>query len=504
MLLSHLTFSTGLDFDTYGRDVELTGISCDSRRVIKGGLFIAIEGFKVDGHGFIPDVIERGAVAVAVSRRALREDRVRISPEITVVAFDDTRYAMAHLFSAWYFHPHRALRMVGVTGTNGKTSTARLLYEVLCRSCVPCGLIGTTSVISPKGEIRLSGNDPLANMTTPDPEQLYAILHRMREDGADTVVMEVTSHALALGKVAPIEFEIGIFTNLTEDHLDLHGDMESYFKAKCGLFERCLKAIINIDDKYGRRLHESISSRITSVTCSGEGRSAILSATDVTLTACGIEYKLCSPSIRARIRSRLWGDFNVMNTLEAIGGAYLLGVPARDIKQAIADVPVIKGRLEKVRLDGRAGFSVYVDYAHTPDALENVLRSVRASSTRCERIVLLFGCGGDRERQKRSLMGRIAVSMADHVIITSDNCRSEAPNEIIEDILSGIDGESSYTVIEDRKEAIEYAVRSARDGDVIILAGKGHEEYEIVGDERRPFNEKELVCRAYEKYRADR
>lgn len=504
MLLSQLLLGTELDFDTYGRDVCITSVTCDSRRVTAGGLFIALEGFKADGHRFISDAISRGAAAVAVTRHALREGRATLTDSATVVAFADTREAMSYLFSAWYSHPHRSLRMVGVTGTNGKTSTARLIYEVLCRSSIPVGLIGTTSVISPKGEISLAGNDPLANMTTPDPEQLYAILERMREDGADTVVMEVTSHALALRKVAPIKFEIGIFTNLTEDHLDLHGDMEGYFTAKKSLFEGCRRAIINIDDKYGRRLWECISPYVPTVTCSCRGRSATLSATDVTLTPDGIEYKLCSPTLRARIRSRLWGDFNVMNTLEAIAASHLLGVPPREIKQAVADVPVIKGRLERVKLDGRACFSVYVDYAHTPDALENVLRSVRASTARGGRIVLLFGCGGDREKQKRSLMGRIAVSMADHVIITSDNCRSEAPHEIIKDILSGIDGESSYTVIEDRSEAIEYAVKSARNGDVIILAGKGHEEYEIVGDERRPFNEKEIVRRAYEKFCVDR
>jgi UDP-N-acetylmuramyl-tripeptide synthetase len=336
-------------------------------------------------------------------------------------------------------------------------------------------------------------------MTTPDPEELYRILEEMRRSGVEIVVMEVSSHALALHKVEPIIFDVSVFTNLTEDHLDFHGDMESYFGAKAKLMAQSRRAVINLDDRYMRTLKKSGDTTV--YTCSAESREAMILAEDIhERGTLGIEYKITSRSLRLRVRLPMAGRFNVMNTMQAAVAADLLGVPAREIRASLSQITGAAGRLERLNNCGKANFSVYIDYAHTPDALENLLRTVRGFLSQGERLVLLFGCGGDRDRLKRPMMGRIATSMADQVIITSDNCRSESPSEIIADILQGVSQDACYIVIEDRREAIEYAIKSARVGDVILLAGKGHETYEIDRHGKRPFNEKRIVELMIEKY----
>ena len=439
---------------------------------------------------------------MAASRIAVEEGRV--NPEGHRTPFlicDDTRVAAAHLFAAWYDNPQKRMKMIGVTGTNGKTSVSRLIYEILNKADLPCGIVGTTGCRTNKRELGIRKRDENANMTTPDPEELYAILSEMVKDGCEYAVMEVTSHSLTFSRVAPIVFDTAIFTNLTEDHLDLHGDMNSYFSAKAKLFKQSRRAIINYDDRYGRLLADNI--KIPTTLCSAEGRDADRSAEDIHLLGDrGIEYKLTSRDLRLRVRSPLSGSFNVMNTMQAAVATYMLGAPVADIKETLAHFGGIGGRLERLKLGAAVDFSVYIDYAHTPDALENLLRTARGFLREGQRLVLLFGCGGDRDRQKRPIMGKIATSMADHVIITSDNSRSEEPLDIIRDILSGIGGEygASFTVIESRSNAIEYAVKNARRGDVIILAGKGHEEYEIDRDGKKPFSERNLVKKFVEKY----
>lgn len=499
MLLSELLNNSGLEYSLFGEDCDITAITTDSREVVAGSLFIAIEGLHTDGHKYLCAAADGGACAAVVSERAIYEGRAcKGCSEMTTAVVEDCREAAARLCAAFYGNPQKKMKFIGVTGTNGKTSVSKMIFEILRRSGILCGLIGTAGCFIGDEELDIRSSDPNANMTTPDPEELYKILSLMYARGVEYVIMEVTSHALALSKVAPIGFEIGVFTNLSEDHLDLHGDMENYFAAKKKLFELCRTAVINFDDRYGRRLAAALPCRVYS--CTQEGRECDLSASEIHISPRGIEYKLCSHRLRMRIRSSLKGRFNVMNTLEAAAVAAIVGVTANEIKETMANLGTIKGRFEKVKLDMRAEFSVYIDYAHTPDALENLLATARSLSRLGQRVVLLFGCGGDRERAKRAIMGRIATSMADLTVITSDNSRSERPADIINDITSGADGGGIYTVIEDRREAIEYVIKNARRGDIILLAGKGHEEYEIDGRGKRPFSEKDIVRDMVEKY----
>lgn len=500
MLLSKLLNDAFLDCDIYGSDISIEGITASSLKVKKNYLYIAIEGLHTDGHKFVCDAAEQGAVAAVVSRKAIRDGKVCSGcHRITMVAVDDCRDAMAKIFASFYGNPQNKMKFIGVTGTNGKTSVCRMIYEILCRSGKKCGIIGTVGSFIGSEKLEVRPLDENANMTTPDPEELYRILYIMQNAGAEYVVMEVTSHSLALSKVSPIKFDVGVFTNLTEDHLDFHSDMEDYFVTKEKLFSLCSRAVINCDDKYGRRLAEKLE--IPVFTCSADGRISDFLATDIHYkNQNGIEYKLSSPRLRLRLRSPLAGRFNVMNTMQAAVSAFCAGIPAHEIKETIANFGGIEGRLEKLKINGRAEFSVYLDYAHTPDALENLLSTARSFSNQGQRLVLVFGCGGDRDKQKRAIMGKIAASMADFVIVTSDNSRSEKPSDIIRDIVSGIKDEGIFTVIEDRREAIEFALKNARRQDIIILAGKGHEEYEIDANGRKPFSEKEIVRSFVERY----
>ncbi len=506
MLLSELLSASGMEYDMPDRrcfaNIDINDVFVDSRQVVRNGLYIALEGLHTDSHAYLSDAEANGASAAIVSRRAVLEERVDKSRHhIPLIEVENCREAMAHIYAAWYMHPERSMLFIGVTGTNGKTTVSRMIFELLSRASYKCGLIGTTgSLISGcSTELSASSSSPIANMTTPDPRELYRLLFEMREKGVRYVIMEVTSHALALSKVAPIDFEVGIFTNLTEDHLDFHESMESYYLAKKSLFSKCRKAVINIDDKYGRRLSGEIGCE--RVTCSCEGRPADINACDIRCHGeNGMEYRLASRRMRLRIKTKIPGYLTVINTLEAIALCDLLGVPARSIKESISEMDGVRGRLERLRFKEKVDFSVYIDYAHTPDALENLLRTAKMLSRKGQRIVLLFGCGGDREKQKRAMMGRIAVSMADLAVITSDNPRSEDPSDIIGDIISGVGDSGQFTVIEKREEAIEYAIKNARSGDIILLAGKGHEEYYIDREGRHDFSERETVARLVSRY----
>ena len=480
--------------------LEIEELFCDSRKVVSGGLYIALEGLHTDSHLYLDEAIAHGAVAAVVSQKAISDGRIdTMRCKIPLVRVENCRDAFARIYAAWYSNPQQKMKFIGVTGTNGKTSVCRMIYHVLTSLGHRCGLIGTTGGISMGGAVDLTPSSALANMTTPDPPQLYRALDVMQRDGVEYVIMEVTSHALELCKVSPISFEVGVFTNLTEDHLDFHLDMDSYFAAKSKLFGSCRRAVINIDDKYGRQLAENVS--VNKYTCSAEGRGADLCAVDIRANnQKGIEYKLVSSKMRLRISCRMPGMMNVMNTMQTAAVCQLCGASPREIKDCLGTFEGVCGRLERLKLDGRVDFSVYIDYAHTPDALENLLRTARQFSRRGQRIVLLFGCGGDREVQKRARMGKIASDMSDFFVVTSDNSRSERPLDIINDILSGVDGGATYTVIENRKKAIEYVIENARKGDVILLAGKGHEEYEIDADGKRPFSEREIVREYVSRY----
>ncbi len=490
MRLEALLLGAGYNFPENFKNIEIRNITSSSRDVKEGDMFVCIAGLHADGHNFIQDVRLRGAAIIVADKS--REKDIRCDTPILFV--DDTRVALSRLVASFYANPQKNLKIIGITGTNGKTTTARMLYEILKKYGLRCGLIGTTGCIAPSGRLDIRSSDECANMTTPDPSELYKILSVMHSDKAEYVIMEVSSHSLIQGRVDPIEFEIAIFTNLTRDHLDFHGDMESYFLAKRKLFYKCKKAIINIDDMYGRRLSDSLSSPIK---CSAEGRESQYMATEIKYRGeSGVEYKLSSRLSNLRVRTSIPGRFTVYNSLLAIASATEIGVPSSIIRYAMMSLAGSDGRIERVDI-GDAPFSVFIDYAHTPDALENLLRCAISFKKKRNRIVLLFGCGGDRDKEKRKIMGSIASSLADFVIITSDNPRSEDREKIIFDIMLGVDKESRYAVIPDRAEAIKYAIDNARAGDIILLAGKGHEKYEISGGQKIYFNEREIVQKAY-------
>ncbi len=458
-------------------DEQVSGISSDSRTLRQGEIFVAIKGLRHDGTRHIGEALSKGAVLV------ICEYPVQYQ---SVLCVDNAREALARLFDAWYGHPGRGLRLIGVTGTNGKTSTATMLFHILQYAGYSCGLIGT--VESRLGDTALSvGSDNrLANMTTPDPAQLYRLLAQMRDGGAQYAVMEVTSHALTFSKVAPLRFERAVFTNLSPDHLDLHGDMESYFAEKKKLFRICEGAVISCLSSYGERLADALDIPVWRVDASN--------VSDVALKGPnGVDFTLCLPDDgELFVQMPVAGEFSVENGALAAMTAVSLGVKKETAAAALSAFGGVRGRMERVTSD-KADISVFLDYAHTPDALEKLLRTVRGFCTDKERITVLFGCGGDRDRSKRAQMGRIASRLADLVILTSDNCRGERAEDILRDIRKGVDKEKPHRVIVDRKEAIRFAISTARRGDIVVLAGKGHEEYEIRGRERIDFSERAIA-----------
>ena len=519
MRLSLLCAEAGLPAPPDGADVTVCGVTADSRRVREGWLFIALRGMHTDARRYVRDALNRGAVAIVTEEG---DDAIAdsIKNASIVLCVPDARLAMAHLFDAWCGHPARRLRLVGVTGTNGKTSVTAMLSHILEGAGIPCGVIGTVGA-------RMTGVGELpapVGMTTPDPEDLYPLLARMADVHSVsniplTVIMEVTSHALALRKVAPLHFALSVFTNLTPEHLDLHGSMDAYYAVKRQLFENCDVAVVNADCRWGRMLLSEplpVSHwHICHATCNDAPApdrmcpSGIASCTRlyaeqiVHRGESGVSFKLTTPTARVRIKCPVPGEFTVMNALEASAAALALGVSPTAIRTSLAVFGGVKGRMERVYpANGRTAFSasVFIDFAHTPDALENLLETVHRIRRKGQRIVLVFGCGGDRDPSKRKIMARIASRMADSIIITSDNSRTEDPSSIISDILSGMDKESEFAVIPGRADAIRYAIRYARSDDIILLAGKGHETYEIDREGRHPFDEREIVQEAIRDY----
>lgn len=491
MKLFSLLFKSGIECPENLSDIEISSIVTNSSDVKEGCLFICIKGVKFDSHTLINEVIERGAAAIVADADSAYCDDC----DFPVIRVENTRAAMASVYAAWYGNPQKKLKFIGVTGTNGKTTTAKMIYEILRFAGMSVGLIGTVGCISTSGKLDIRSGNKLANMTTPDPSELYKILSVMVQDKVEYVIMEVTSHALALKKVQPIEFDFALFTNLSQDHLDFHGDIESYYAAKKILFLKSKKAIINCDNFYGRRLASEIDYPIT---CSQEGRVATYTATEIKFNGYfGLEYKLNSRKARLRVKTQIPGNFTVMNSLMAICCASEIGVSPNVLRRAMMSISGTDGRLQRIDLGHKADFAVFIDYAHTPDALENLILSARGFINKYGKLTVLFGCGGDRDRQKRRIMGHIASTLADITIITSDNPRGEDPADIISDIMCGVDKESRHIVISDRREAIKYAVLNARAGDIVLLCGKGHESYEIVGNEKKYFSERQIVLDAY-------
>ena len=514
MTLEALCTEAGISCPSEAGDTVIRGITSDSRRVEAGWLFVAIPGIHTDGAAFISQAVERGAAAVVALPHTAHP------ADIALVAHSSPRKALSLLCDAWYEHPGKKLRLVGVTGTNGKTSVSTMLAHILRYADIPVGVIGTLGVTTPLGQkTNAAASDATANMTTPDPEALYEILSDMAEEGTTfkektVVIMEVSSHALLLEKTAPLYFDCGVFTNLTPEHLDMHGNMEDYYAAKRRLFSSCRMAVVNADDPFGERLisdpdtsaeiwyscHTSPIYQCVDTLHPGRCCNRVYAGQVKLQGSGGVEYRLLSPKMRVRLYCPVPGIFSVMNSMEAAVVAMTMGVAPGKIKDALSLFGGVPGRMERIPLAPHIDFSVFVDYAHTPDALANLLTSAKRLNKSGERLVLLFGCGGDRDRSKRPLMAAVASRLADFVIITSDNSRGENPSEILDDILSGMDPSCDHVVIPDRREAIAYAIRSARRGDVILLAGKGHETYEIDNHGRHPFCEKELVLAAIKRY----
>jgi UDP-N-acetylmuramoyl-L-alanyl-D-glutamate--2,6-diaminopimelate ligase len=447
--------------------VEVAALAYDNRAVTPGTLFFCVPGFKVDGHDFAADAVQRGATALVVERP--------LDLGVPEVRVPDARAAMAEIAAAFYGDPTAELRLVGVTGTNGKTTTTFLIRTILERAGMQTGLLGTVTSI-------VGGESEEVVRTTPEAIELQRTFRRMLDAGDRAAAMEVSSHALHLHRVDGLHFAARVFTNLTQDHLDFHPSMEDYFAAKKMLFERAGgPSIVNVDDRYGRLLADELPDPITFGIDSDD---AAYRATDIRFDTLGSSFTLASPEGDVAVETPLPGHFNVSNALAAIASARALGVPLGLAAQALAQAERVPGRFEPV--DEGQRFGVLVDYAHTPDALENVLRSARAIAE--GRLHVVFGAGGDRDPDKRPLMGRAASEYADRVIVTSDNPRSEDPDSIVDQVLAGTDGGAEREV--DRRRAIQLAVESARDGDVVVIAGKGHEQgQEFAGGRKEPFDD---------------
>lgn len=456
-------------------DTEITGVRYASNRVQTGELFVAVPGYATDGHKYIPDAVRRGAAVILCER-----DMPTGTPWVRVAS---TRQALAQLGANWFGHPAESMQVIGVTGTNGKTSVTYLLKELLEKALgAKVGLIGTIC--------NLIGSEELpTERTTPESFELQGILAKMRDAGCTHVVMEVSSHALYLHRVDEIPFRVGAFTNLTEDHLDFHGTMENYRRAKAILFTRCEKGVFNTDDPTAEQMIRDASCEIYTVGTTGQ---PTLLGEKLELASDHAAMTLREGAEEVRLRVGIPGRFTVSNALVAVGIARQLGIPLKTAAAALSQAKGVKGRIEVVPTPNKE-FTVLIDYAHTPDGLENVLRSVRDF---CKgRLIVVFGCGGDRDRTKRPIMGHIAEQLADLVIVTSDNPRTEEPMAIIRDILAGME-RPPLLVEENRRLAIRQALRYAQKNDIVVLAGKGHETYQILGTEKTHLDEREEVASA--------
>ena len=460
---------------TADMELDIHSVVYDSRKATAGCLFVAISGFATDGNRFIPMAMEKGAAAVVTAKK----------PEgnVPYILVETDRLALALIGCNFYGHPAKSMTMIGVTGTNGKTSTTLLLKQVLEKTIgAKVGLIGTME--------NMVGDEIIpTERTTPESFELQGLFARMRDAGCTHVVMEVSSHAIALDRVAGVHFDVGALTNLTEDHLDFHKTMDAYCDTKAELFKRCEFGVGNRDDAYFERMTTDATCKMLTTSVKEE---ADLQADGLELHADGISFIAIAGDVKQKVSLPIPGRFTVYNALSVLGISLQLGISLKSAAEALATARGVRGRVEVVPTPGKP-YTVLLDYAHTPDGLENVLRSVRDF---CEgRLIAVFGCGGDRDPIKRPIMGRIGVELADIAVITSDNPRTEAPMDIIADILEGVSKEKeNYIVIEDRRKAIQYAMDIAGKGDMIVLAGKGHETYQEINGVKYHLDEREEVA----------
>ncbi|MCD7755019.1 MAG: UDP-N-acetylmuramoyl-L-alanyl-D-glutamate--2,6-diaminopimelate ligase [Firmicutes bacterium] len=460
---------------TADMEQTITSVVYDSRKAAPGCLFAAVSGFASDGNRFIPMAVERGAAAVVTAHR----------PEhpVPYVLVESDRLALAQISCNYFGNPAESMQLIGVTGTNGKTSVTLLLKQVLeMTRGAKVGLVGTMANYIGDEEI------PTAR-TTPESYELQSLFARMRDAGCQYAVMEVSSHAIALERIGGVHFQVAAFTNLTEDHLDFHKTMENYCDTKAQLFARCDRAVANLDDPWFGRITAGASCPILTTSAAAE---AGLWAKEISFRADGVSFTAVHGCEEQPVSVPIPGRFTVYNALTALGIAMELGVPLHDAAQALAQVQGVRGRVEVVPTPGKP-YTVLLDYAHTPDGLEKVLRSARDF---CKgRLIVVFGCGGDRDPIKRPIMGKLGVALSDFAVITSDNPRTEVPGDIIRDILKGIDPDAkNYEVIEDRRKAIRYALDIGQKDDIIVLAGKGHETYQEIGGVKYHLDEREEVA----------
>ena len=459
---------------TADMDMEITGIVRDTRKEIPAGsLFVAVSGFAFDGNRYIPMAMEKGAAAVITAKKP--------DLEVPYILVDSDRKALAMLGVNFYGHPAEKMTMIGITGTNGKTSVTLLLKHLLEKTVgAKVGLVGTMGNMI--GDLELP-----TERTTPESFELQGLFKQMVEAGCTHCVMEVSSHALTLDRVGGVHYDVAAFTNLTEDHLDFHKTMEAYCDAKAELFRRCDRAVLNQDDEWYDRMVSGATSQVMTTSMKDE---AGLKAEELELLSDGICFTAVYGGEKVRVSLPIPGKFTVYNALTVLGVALQLGISLQAAAEALATAQGVKGRVEVVPTPGQP-FTVLVDYAHTPDGLENVLSSVRGF---CKgRLIAVFGCGGDRDPIKRPIMGEIGVKLADHTIITSDNPRTEDPMAIIRDITANL-ADGSWEIIEDRRKAIRYAMDIAKKDDIIVLAGKGHETYQEINGVKYHLDEREEVA----------
>lgn len=471
MLASEL-FGEKLNFD----DCEITGIAYDSRRVLPGNVFVCIKGYETDGHKYADSAVKNGAAIIVA------EDKIDV--DAPVIYVKDSRREIARLACKFYDNPSKKFKLIGVTGTNGKTTITYLIKSIIEAAGGIVGVIGTNQNIIGDKVLMTKSTTP----TTPNALELQQLFAEMVDSGAEYVVMEVSSHALELDRVYGCHFDCGIFTNLTQDHLDFHKTMENYRNAKAKLFALSDKGVVNFDDEAGKYIAEK--GDCEDILKVGLGDGCVLTAKNISITARGTDFELDYKGIKYQMSIAIPGKFSVYNAACAAGAALQLGFDMDTIRKGLKNASGVLGRVEV--LDTDTDYTVIIDYAHTPDGLENIINCVQEFAK--GRVITLFGCGGDRDNSKRAIMGEIAGRLSDYSIITSDNPRTENPESIVKQIEEGMkrtDGE--YTLIVDRREAIRYALGFAKKDDVIILAGKGQETYQIIGHEKRDFDERIIV-----------
>jgi len=463
----------GIECSGYNENTEISSVEYDSRKVTEGSLFIAVSGYATDGHLFIEKAVQNGAVAVLCEK-----DCDCFGAEKIICK--DSRVAMAVAGANFYGNSASRLKIIGITGTNGKTTTTYLVKQILELVGIKTGLIGTNQ--------NMIGDKVIeTGRTTPESVDLHKLFAQMESEGVTHVIMEVSSHALFLKRVYGFEFEVGAFTNLTRDHLDFHETFENYCDAKAILFKNCKKGVVNGDDEWADRIMKDATSAIKTY---GVQNDTDIKAYDVKLSERGVIFSSDIDGKKHDIRLSIPGMFSVYNALCALSICLELGISMEDIIKGLIIAKGVKGRAEVVNI--LADYTVIIDYAHTPDGLENIIGTVRGFSK--GRVITVFGCGGDRDKTKRPIMGHIAGELSDFAVVTSDNPRTEDPDAIISDVLAGMKGmEEKYTAIADRTKAIEYAMSKAQSGDVIVLAGKGHETYQVLADKTIDFDERSIV-----------